>query len=528
MQGEDARHSRKAIEHFQKAITLSEARSQELYGVKRPLAWVAYEGLSRCYGDNLGQPLPAQEAMQKAIEALPPLCLKYGVDIYFKARAAYWRLQAGGDLEDARLAARDAYERCQVYTFGTNLPSDHVIMDSLKLYIEIHNWAKDYDSISAVLRDIATRQTLVPGCSLLSCFLRHKFTDQEFKRLTGIIAMTLFRKSDPDLENLLQDSFKRVAYVDTASKPRWNDLRLATRSANFLLRHFRDVTGATKIYTSILSVIDSNDESYLERMRPIRRQAAAFISFCHFTKAVEAKLSKQSRYSQAAERLRSLALLDKRQYRASYSALLYGVWLRDYRQKSPKLWKPLIEPSIKEAIQKLHDDDPWNDDDGYTQLGEALMMGNDRENAAIAFGIAMMDTNEVVIPSGVSGVGNDSDQASAQSTVVDEVAEWRKCASSSQIRRCDGICEPTKDDFAELWCCCLCEKTWFCGDCLRLLRKQDKDADRYVVCSSDHEHLQAYPLSERAKEIVKALRRNDLDPHEQWLREVQTAWNVVA
>ncbi|KAJ9603004.1 hypothetical protein H2200_012299 [Cladophialophora chaetospira] len=523
MQGEDTRHTRKAIEYFQKGITLSEARSRKLYGVEKPLAWVAYEGLSRCYGDNLRQPLPALQAMQKAIEALPPICLRYGVDFYFKARAAYWQLQTGGSHEDASRVAKEAYERCQTYTFGTHSPSDHVIMDSIKLYMEIQSFMQDYASISAVLRDLATRQTLLPGCSLLNCFLRHKFTDKEFKRLTGIIAMVLYHKSDPELESLLQDNFKQVAYVDTSGKPFWNDLRLATRSANFLLRHFKDVVGATKIHTSILSVIDANDESYRQRMKPIRDQSAAFISFRHFNEAVEARFSKQSRHSQAAEKLRSLALNEKRLYRASYSALLYGVWLRDHRQRSTKSWKPIFALSVTEAICQLHDDDPWNDDDAYTQLGEALMMGGDLENAATAFGIAMMQTVGVATQTDVRDNGFDSDQSLAQRTAELVLQTY---ASSSQIRRCDGICDPTKDDFIELWCCCLCEKTWLCGDCLRLLRKQDDEADRYVVCSSSHTHLRAYPLSDRARDIVKDLQLNDSEKHEQWLREVQAAWNA--
>jgi hypothetical protein len=524
MQGEDTRHTRRAIEYFQKAITLAEARARELYGVEKPIAWVAYEGLSRCYGDNLRLPVPALEAIQKAIEALPPMCLDFGVDFYFKARAAYWQLQTEGNHEDARRIGREAYERCQIYTFGTNSPSDHVIMDSVKLYIEILSWTQDYDSISAVLRHLATCQTLLPGCSLLNCLLRHKFTEQEFKRLTGIIAMVLYKRPDTDLENLLQDNFKRVAYVDLSGKPKWNDLRLAVRSANFLLRHFKDVTGATKIYTSILSVIDSNDESYRQRMKPIRDQSAAFVSLRHFTEAVEAKLSRQSRYSQAAERLRSLALEDKRRYRASYSALLYGVWLRDHRQKSPKLWRPIFEPSIAEAIYKLHDDDPWNDDDAYTQLGEALMMGNDLENAATAFGIALMPADGLTTqPPEVPDEGTDPGHNLAEST---DRLVYHKYARSRQIRRCDGICDPTKDDFAELWCCCLCEKTWFCGDCLVLLRKQDPEADSYVICSSAHRHLRAYPVSDRARDIVDGLRRNNFDKHRQWLREVQAAWNT--
>ncbi|KIW30597.1 uncharacterized protein PV07_06331 [Cladophialophora immunda] len=522
MDGGDPRHTRRAIEYFQKAITLAEARTRELYGVEKPTAWVAYEGLSRCYGDNLGQPLPALEAIQKAIEALPPILLNFGVDFYFRARAAYWQLQTGGNHEDATRVGREAYERCQMYTFGTNSPSDYIIMDSCKLYIEILSRTQDYGSISAVLRHLATCETLLPGCSLLHCLLRHKFTEREFKRLTGIIAMVLYKRPDPDLQNLLQDNFKRVAYIDLSGRPKWNDLRLAVRSANFLLRHFKDVAGATKIFTSILSVIDSNDESYRQRLKPIRNQAAAFVSFRRFTEAVEARLSKQSRYSQPAEKLRSLALEDKRRYRASYSALLYGVWLRDHRSKSPKVWRPIFEPSIAEAIYKLHDDDPWNDDDAYNQLGEALMMGNDLENAATAFGITMMLTDELATQPEVPDEGTDSDHKLGESTG----GAVYKYASSRKIRHCDGICDPTKDDFAELWCCCLCEKTWLCGDCLVLLRKQDPEADSYVICSSDHSHLRVYPVSDRARDIVSGLRRNNFDKHRQWLREVQAAWST--
>ncbi|KIW11867.1 hypothetical protein PV08_09140 [Exophiala spinifera] len=526
MQGEDARHSRKAIEYFEKAVSLADDRTRRLYGVAKPVAWVAYEGLSRCYGDNLLQSQPALEAMRNAIEALPPFCLKYGVDYYFKARAAYWQLKLDRDYQVASRIGREAYERSQDYMFGTKSPSDHVIMDSVKVYIEILSWMQDFDSISTVIRDLSTRQTLLPGCSLLNCFLRYnKFTDHEFRRLTNFIAMVLYQRRDPELENLLQDNFKKVAYVDTSGKPFWNDLRLAIRSANFLLRHFKDVNSATKIHKSILSAIDSNDETYRQRMRPIRDQAAAFLSFRHFNEAIDAKVAKKGLRAQAIDNLRHLAMNETRQYRASYSALLYGVWLRDHQPKSkrpepkpPKPWRPAFEPSVTEAINKLYDDDTWNDDDAYTQLGEALMMANDLDNAATAFGIALMQALEPVVPH--QGTGFDSIPENAE-----ELA-YLKCAISSQIRRCDGICDPSKDDFKELWCCRFCEKTWLCGDCVLLLKKQDNEADRYVVCSSDHEHLQAYPLSERAKDIVNALRHNDSSKHHQWLQTLLGDWKT--
>lgn len=523
MQGENVTHTRKAIEYYEKAILLSEARTRAVYGIEKPTAWVTYEGLGRCYGDNLRQPLPATKAMQKAIEALPNHCLELGVDSYFRARAALWQLQMGGNCEDACRIGREAYERCQSCAFGTNSPSDHVIMDSVKLYMEILSLAQDYVSVASVLRDIATRETLLPGYSLLNCLLRHKFTDQEFKRLTSIIAMTLYQICDTDLENLLHDSFMQIAYVDTSGKLTWSELRLAIRSANFLHRHFKDLKGAGQVYKNILTAIDSNDEAYRLRMKPMRSQASAFLSLRQFSEAVEAKLSRQSGYSQMAERLKALAQKDRRQYRASYSALLYGVWVRDHRLKSPKVWRPIFQPSIAESIRKLHDEDPWNDEDAYTQLGEALMMGNDLENAAIAFGIAMMQMDQNSTDSSTPGKEDNSDKDLKDPSHKKQHPDY---TGFSKLHRCDGICDPNKDGFEELWSCCICEKTWLCGECLLLLKKQDPEADRYVICSSDHTHLRAYPLSDKAKAIVQDLQVNDLDKHDQWLRKVQEVWNI--
>jgi hypothetical protein len=523
MQGPNATYTHRAMEYFQMAIAQAESRTRKLHGITKPIAWVAYEGLSRCYGDNLRKPLLAVTAMDNAIKALPQYCVDIGVDSYFRARAAHWQLQIGADPKEATRVCKEAYDRCQSHKFGTDIPSNYVIVDSVKLYLEMLNRTQDYHSMAEVLHDLANRQTLFPGHSLLNCLLRHDCSDLEFKRLTGMIAIVLYRTRDTELDTLLQDNFKKIAYIDTSGKPKWSDLRLAVRSAKFLHRHFKDVTGSVKVYKSILSVIDSSDEAYRQRMKPIRDQSAAFLSLSHFTEAVEAKASRRSGYSQAVEKLKVLALEDRRQYRASYSALLYGVWLRDHRQKSPKVWRPIFQVSISEAISSLYDDDPWNDDDAYAQLGEALMMGNDLENAAIALGIGMLSRDEIAYKS----VPSDREAGSSQEQIENTVELLQnEDANFKHILRCDGICDPNKDDFAELWCCCICERTWLCGDCLLLLKNQDLGADRYVICLADHEHIKAYPLSDPAKAIVEALQRKDFDEHKRWLRKVQASWNI--
>jgi hypothetical protein len=133
-----------------------------------------------------------------------------------------------------------------------------------------------------------------------------------------------------------------------------------------------------------------------------------------------------------------------------------------------------VEPSTEEFIQKLHGEDPWNNDGAYTHLGEALMLAKDLQNAVVALGIAIMNTNELVAQSQVIGAGGDFDRASSQST---EKMAGVKSASTGQLRRCDRIWDLPRvtspkigaviylgrHGFVETACCCSRYKTAMLG-----------------------------------------------------------------
>lgn len=530
MAGKNSTYTHKAIEYFEKAISLAEIGEKNLGRAVGPTAWVAYEGLGRCYGDNFRQPQLAIDFMQKAIEALPQVFLDVGVDLYFKARIAKWQLQIGCSFDqfDAMPITENGYKRSHEYVYGANIVSDALIMDSVLQYIEVLSLKKAYGRIGEVIRDLAARQTLHPGCSLLNCLLRYRLSDWEFRRLMSIISMTAYQVQDDGFLGFLKETFKSIAYVDKNGIYTWFDLRLAARSSEFLERHCKDWTDAASIYKSILHVVDQGNVAYQQRMAPLRTQAASFVSFCHFTEAVSARVSGSKIPRASVSKLKAFAMegrKSKEDFCAAYPALLYGIWLRDHQNNSPDRWRRCFKPSITHALHLLADDDPWNDHNAFVQLGEALMMANDLENASIALGLTMKPLDDIQHPPSaydrpVMG-GLDPNRQRSASIAKPINPEYTGFGFE---HRCDGVCDPNKEDYAELWCCQICEKVYFCGDCYPLIKNQNTETDRYVVCSPSHPHVRAYPLSPEARTMVSALENGDLDVYHRWLERLKTEW----
>ena len=81
-------------------------------------------------------------------------------------------------------------------------------------------------------------------------------------------------------------------------------------------------------------------------------------------------------------------------YRASYPALILGMWLRDHAKTDEETWRACFKPSIKQALYLPSDEDPWNDQSAYAQLGQALLLAGDALNASIALGTTAQSLEE--------------------------------------------------------------------------------------------------------------------------------------
>lgn len=53
------------------------------------------------------------------------------------------------------------------------------------------------------------------------------------------------------------------------------------------------------------------------------------------------------------------------------------------------VWRACIRPSVKQALYMLSDENPWNDQEAYGQLGKALFAAGDMLNGSIAYGVLM-------------------------------------------------------------------------------------------------------------------------------------------
>jgi hypothetical protein len=383
MEANQEEHTRKAIEYFTKATEMSTR------------AWVAFEGLAVCHGDNLGQYEEGVRLMYKAIQLLTQIDAFTGIDFYLRSKMGSWLRQLGDGRESLQVC-KAAYEGSLDFPYPTGSASDHHILLSIRNYIEAMFDACEFENILTLICDLDMRVTGDMDRSLWIVFLRAQFDDhydvmifdkfREIGRALGKDRMVYLMRSSTDRAvPLIPGVFSYIG-----------NLWLAMQCITWLYEVSNAPDDAAMLLEKVIEIIDESDEVTQQNSWLQRDSAAAFLGFHHLKTAISAKATGQDP-SPAEKQLDILAHHQqggKRYVRASYPALAMGKWLHEYTGADDETWMAYIKPSVKRALHFLGDNDPWNDQLAYAQLGQALLCANDVKNACIALGIAMKPFEE--------------------------------------------------------------------------------------------------------------------------------------
>ena len=376
MEAEEPDYTERAIEHFQKALELN------------PGGWVAMEGLARCYGDNLHEFQRAIQCMEDAMRHLPETEDFEGVKFYLEARIPDWTLQLGNDQESVG-RAQTAYEASREYYYGTGYASDSSILRSIKHYIEALYRTKNYDQFIELLYELDSTETCEQDTSLWTSFLqaqyRRAYNNLVFDKVGNI---TRIVKSDA-LQSFMKASIKKAINLDADAIADDEAVWLADQAAEWQYSYALRPEESIELWESIITLVDQSNGIVQQSQASYRTKAADFLSMMYFDAAKIARNNggDASAHVSKLENLANHKQGSKRYYRASYPALVLGMWLHEFEQVEEEVWRACIRPSIKQALYLLSDEDPWNDQRAYAQLGQALLLAGDTLNASIALGV---------------------------------------------------------------------------------------------------------------------------------------------
>jgi hypothetical protein len=120
---------------------------------------------------------------------------------------------------------------------------------------------------------------------------------------------------------------------------------------------------------------------------------------------------------------------------------------------------------------------------------------------------------------------NSSDAAVSEETSGSVQPENIKYAGFEHMWNCDG-CASSRNKFTqpyrELHFCRTCIDVCFCEACIVLLRAGELDYSQ--GCRSSHEHVQIFPVGEKARELTDSLMEKRFEVQQEWLNGLRDIW----
>lgn len=382
--GRAVEYAERAIEHFRKAVEL------------KPGGWVAMEGLAICYGEHLHEFETAIQYMEDAKRNIPQTEDFQANSFYLEARIPGWTLQLGNDQESVN-KAQTVYEGSRKYDYGRGDTNDGSILRSIKNYTEALYRTRNYDGFIELLYELDQRVPCGRQTSLWTLFIQAQYASW-FNNLIFDKVGTITRivKSDA-LQSFMRASIKKSIKLDAESIAQGEShIWLADQAAQWQYSYAPQREESIELWESIVALVDQSNGNVQQSQAAYRTGAAAYLSMMYFDVAKNSQ-DNGGDFSAHISKLKNLAKHrqgSKQYYRASYPALVYGMWLHEHANAEEESWKECIRPSIKQALYLLSDEDPWNDQRAYVQLGQALLLGGDILNASIALGISTKPLEE--------------------------------------------------------------------------------------------------------------------------------------
>lgn len=515
-------YTEQAIQHFMKALDLE------------PDLWVAMEGLSRCYGDSLYKQQEAILWMEKALDALPE-SYQWLANLFWP-RISRWKMEIG-DIDGAIEAAKTEYE-LNTGNFA-----------SIVKYLQMLHRGRRAEPVIGVIQEASSRESSNFTKSLLIQLISYGWEITEY---VGLAAKTVGSNETFDIMRDAIDDAVIAADMDTAG--RWCSILVRLYGAAFNYRYLDRIDVAMVFWEAALQMIATyyNDPVSWDCVSQ-RSECSAHLAEIYYNKALAAK-GRGEDYRVWAEKLRSLAELSNslqgdgeydKDYSTGYASRLYGIWLRDHEQAEESEWKDCFRASILKGIELLNDEDPDNDQWGYTSLGLFLLQAGDLDSGRSAMYLTIkpkeayqpvskangeIETDKVIME---SSDGKRQSAAKCYFQRLSDAAEPKPEEVVSSLPRlssfadtmwgCDGPCTTAEEDLSELHFCRICNDVCFCEACIHLINENKLPFRR---CDPSHERIQIYPVPKDAGELPAAtIRDGYVTPRQDWLEGLRQQWS---
>lgn len=518
MEVDSEEYTNRAIEYFRKALDLS------------PQAWVAMEGLAVCYGTNLGDYSTAVQIMNDALRNLPS---ELGVEFHLRAKMGNWLRQLD-DLEEYLRVTRLNFEESRNFPYWSSNPvGQHHTMLTIKNYIEALYRSRDFDGLLDAIHELDSRPTGEDNITVWLAFLQAQLDDDYDIDLFDKLGALSRAPNYTHVVEFLDQSVQRAADLRTETIAVTTNQWMAKMGAEWLSTYSTQ-EHARGFCELVIQLINQSDSGAQQEASWLYKRIANMLGALYFKDAFTTKQAGCDTVS-IVDSMRGLALHQQgsqQYYRATYPAMLLGLWLHEYGGASESEWMAAITPSVLRALYLLSDDDPWNDQDAYGELGAALLYANDVDNAQIALGITMkpiedaqnkVDRNEDNEQDDTAKDEVPNESMASQNTTTDVMEAINEKYAGFILRwSCDGTCDKEQNEYRQLHFCRFCWDVCFCEDCLPLVKNEEIS----TVCSKDHEHVQIFPMSSDAKRIADALVEKRYEEQVEWLEELKQRWGA--
>ncbi|KAI9792037.1 MAG: hypothetical protein M1835_008091 [Candelina submexicana] len=343
-------------------------------------------------------------------------------------------------------------------------------------------------------------------------------------------------------------------------------LELVLKLATFCYRYARDKPKATALWESI---VETGAEKRSIVSPRFVKQSSDELSQVYFANAVTAEErglfpGVWIRELEALSHLRG----DFNIIGTGDSSMMIGLWYRLHGEHQKA--KAYFRARILEVIEILTDDGPSNDRDGYVTLMETLLHAGDKENAAAAAAMILLDVNKAKDArrakialaervkrldaeqgTRVTAEDEDGKRLSRERSATGEplkdlvtdtprtatdtlgvevdnkrptVAELQKIiddADNLQFCGCDGDCNWDAEDWTAFYFCKICLDTCFCDHCIELVKTDKLGFDK---CSSQHTFFQGYSIDKDALEIAATMVDGKYVVRKEWLDMLRKQW----
>ncbi|KAK0748210.1 hypothetical protein B0T21DRAFT_406742 [Apiosordaria backusii] len=276
------------------------------------------------------------------------------------------------------------------------------------------------------------------------------------------------------------------------------------------------------------------------------------LSQCYFDMAIASRKQASEAQPTSAHKLKQLAARALTSFHEDdegffafvmphYPLMLWGRWLRDYKEADDITWRKCFRPSVLHMLRRnasallsiLFQPCEWvlkpempdvenQDLGGYEneEAREAVDNSEDEESHDVDW---RLDLRASIVSSPAPSASPSSQATSPFPTKPDELhldfdqyKTWFECDN----------CNKSTTEVFELYLCKVCFDIGWCGDCLALLKDpEQRNSMFFYACHPEHDFYRAWPIPDETRYIAaSSYDEKGVTIRREWLEQLKGEW----